>query len=76
MLELIVLSVCLGYTCQIESTGNSYIVWTTKPIKYERVILDGVSSRAPNNDSSVLLVPAKGFTKPVLNTDVSFRLAE
>jgi len=32
MLEAIILSVCMNYTCDFEMKGDHITIWTTKPV--------------------------------------------
>ena len=56
MIEAIILSVCLNFTCQVKLDSDGATVWTTKPVEYSTVTVTPVNG---GKAITMLVIPVR-----------------
>lgn len=54
MIEAIILSLCMGFTCQVQSLDGGYTVWTTRQVEYSTMTVSPVNG---GDNVRVLVIP-------------------
>ena len=56
MIEAIILSLCMGYTCQVNTLDGGYTVFTSRPVEYSSMTISPVNG---GDNVKLLVVPIR-----------------